>query len=123
MSLSSTAMSPGSPASEVRAEVNKEEEEEEEEETKEITLNRESMLVNILAIYIYTNFHLKKSCLSTRRYITFLFQDDLHVEKLYPVRKRYLGFLNLKRWEIFYYQRQNRILQDYSRKVCLQNIN
>ena len=120
MSLSSAAMSPGSPASEVRAEVNKEEEEEE-EETKEITLNRESMLVNILAIYIYTNFHLKKSCLSTRRYITFLFQDDLHVEKLYPVRKRYLdlGFLNLKRWEIFYYLRQNRILQDYSRNVYM----
>ena len=43
MSLSSTAVSPGSPASEVRAEVTKEEEEE--EETKEITLNRESMLV------------------------------------------------------------------------------
>ena len=42
MSLSSTAVSPGSPASEVRAEVSKEEEE---EETKEITLNRESMLV------------------------------------------------------------------------------
>ena len=114
MSLSSAAMSPGSPAPEVRAEVNREEEE---EETKEITLNRESMLVNISAIY--TNFHLKKSCLSARRYITFLFQDDLHVEKLYPVRKRYLGFLNLKRWEIFYYLRQNRILQDYSRKFCL----
>ena len=112
MSLSSAAMSP---ASEVRAEVNREEEEE--EETKEITLNRESMLVNISAIY--TNFHLKKSCLSARRYITFLFQDDLHVEKLYPVRKRYLGFLNLKRWEIFYYLRQNRILQDNSRKFCL----
>ena len=114
MSLSSAAMSPGSPASEVRAEVNREEEE---EETKEITLNRESMLVNISAIY--TNFHLKKSCLSARRYITFLFQDDLHVEKLYPVRKRYPGFLNLKRREIFYYLRQNRILQDYSRKFCL----
>ena len=35
MSLSSTAMSPGSPASEVRAEVNREEEEEEEEEAGE----------------------------------------------------------------------------------------
>ena len=127
MSLSSAAMSPGSPPSEVRAEVNREEEEEE-EETKEITLNRESMLVNISATY--TNFHLKKSCLSARRYITFLFQDDLHVEKLYPVRKRYLGFLNLKRWEIFYFLRQNRKLQGYSRKFCLhsrrktnQNIN